>query len=59
MPLVEAHDAIGPVAIGQRDEGAVGKAELEVFVVACEVDDRGVVLALQACDGKAPSGQRN
>jgi hypothetical protein len=57
MPLVETHDAIGPIAIGQNDEGAVGKAKLQVFIAAFEFHDRGVVLALETCDRKPPGGE--
>ena len=57
VPLVEAHDAIGPVAIGQHDECAMGKSELEVFVADFESDDGGVVLALQARDSEASGSE--
>ena len=57
MSLVEAHDAVRPIALGQHDEGAVGEAELQVFIAAFESGDRGVVLALQAGDRKARGGE--
>ncbi len=57
MSLVEAQDARGLVSRRKGHERAVGEAEIEIGVARVQVDDRGVVGALQIADREAPRSQ--
>jgi hypothetical protein len=53
VPLFEREESRGLVAVGHRDERAVRQAQLEVRIARVDVDDRGVVVLLQAVGDEA------
>ncbi len=57
MPLVEAHDAVGPVTVRDHDQRAVGEPKLKIRIACVELPDRGIVLALQTGNGKSSGGE--
>ena len=57
MPLVKAHYACCAVAIGKRNECAIGKSQAQVCVAHIKGDDLLVVLTLEAGDVEAALGK--
>lgn len=57
MSLVEGHDLIGPIAVRDHDQRAVGEPKLEIRIACVELSDRGIVLALETGDGKSSGGE--